>query len=259
MGDIRRKTILSTAALGSGVLLLCSAAAPAKQPLPNWEGIWQKVGAASSNYDQAVPQNQVEHPPLTPKYQAIYDKRQADRVGGRATGDPQANCVPPGMPRVIRQPYPREFVITPHVVYVLNEQDHAGTRRIFIDGRKHPAAEELDPTFLGHSIGHWEGKGATQTLVVDTVGIRADTVFDTTGIPHSDKLRVVERIWRKSKNLIDDETTIIDPDAFTKPWVMTFEFQNKAPEGWNISEYICAENNRNGADASGATGSGAKK
>jgi hypothetical protein len=249
--------VLAVALAGAAAAATKTAAnAPAKLPakLPDWEGIWQKQANKNSNYDWHVPDMTQEHPPLTPKYQAIYDQRMADRAKGRATADPQANCVPPGMPRVIRQPYPREFVVTPHVVYILNEQDHAGTRRIFING-KHPPADELEPTYLGHSIGHWEKGGV---LVVDTVGIRGDTVYDTTGIPHSDKLRVTERIWRKGQFMYDEATTI-DPESLTKPWTITFEFKNMAPEGWHIDEYICSENNRNRADASGATGTGAKK
>jgi hypothetical protein len=237
--------------MAGAALSIASAAAAADKAMPNWEGIWQKQG--STNYDWSIPADQREHPPLTPKYQAIYDKRLADRTAGSPTGDPTAACTPPGMPRVVRQPYPREFVVTPHVVYILNEQDHAGTRRIFTDGRQHPAAADLDPTYLGHSIGHWEG----ETLVVDTVGIRGDTVYDSTGLPHSDKIHVMERIRRRDQQFMEDQVTVEDPESLAHPWTITFNYKNMAPD-WQISQYICSENNRNTPDANGHTTNGKK-
>ena len=80
-------------------------------------------------------------------------------------------------------PYPMEFVIQPDRVVILHEIS-SQVRRIYTDGRKHPAPEDLDPTYMGHSIGHWEG----DTLVVDTVGMKGDTVYDVSAAPHSDKV-----------------------------------------------------------------------
>jgi hypothetical protein len=86
--------------------------------------------------------------------------------------DPHLWCMPMGVPR--STPYPFKFVqdmtgstATAHL-YILHEGNIHSFRQIFMDGRKHPA--ELDPTWFGHSIGHWENK---DTLVIDTVGSRS--------------------------------------------------------------------------------------
>jgi hypothetical protein len=116
-------------------------------------------------------------------------------------------------------------------------------RRVFTDGRGHPAPDDLDPTYNGHSIGRWEGKGKDAVLVIDTVGIRGDTGFDSSGIEHSDQIHVVERMRQSSPDLLEDEITVIDPKAFAHPWVVTKKYKRGGPEA-KIMEYVCEENNR---------------
>ena len=101
---------------------------------------------------------------------------------------------------------------------------------------------------MGHSIGHWEG----DTLVVDTVGMRGDTVFDVSAAPHSDKIHVTERLRRLSPTKFEDRITVEDPVAFTKPWEIVRTYDLK-PD-WQIIEYVCEENNRNPILADGTTG-----
>jgi hypothetical protein len=86
-----------------------------------------------------------------------------------------------------------------------------------MDGRSHPPADELEPTFMGHSIGKWEG----DTLVVDTVGLRNEPWLDGRGHVSSKQMRIVERYQRLDQDTLKVELTIIDPIAFTKPWVRT--------------------------------------
>ena len=76
---------------------------------------------------------------------------------------PSANCLPPGMPGIMGQPYPMEFLLTPGQVTILIEA-YNQIRHIYTDGRELP--DDPDPTFHGTSVGHWEG----DTLVVETVG-----------------------------------------------------------------------------------------
>jgi hypothetical protein len=89
-----------------------------------------------------------------------------------------------------------------------------------MDGRGHP--DDFDPSYVGHSIGHWEG----DTLVVDVVGLNDDTwlgsgtVGPKYAMMHSDKMHVVER-WTRTGNVVTYEATVDDPVMFTKPWVMT--------------------------------------
>ena len=153
------------------------------------------------------------------------------------------------MPRIMTTPYPMEFVIQPDRVLILLEIS-SQVRRIYTDGRKHPTGDDLDPTYMGHSIGHWEG----DTLVVDTVGMRGDTVFDVTAAMHSDQVHEVERIRRISPTQMQDIMTIEDPVAFTKPWVVTRLYDLKPT--WQITEYVCEDNNRNPIKPDGTTQTG---
>ncbi len=126
-------------------------------------------------------------------------------------------------------PYPLEFIIQPGRVMVLHEA-YSQMRRIYTDGRAHPA--ELDPTYNGHSVGHWEG----DTLVVDTVGLRGDTVFDVTGAPHSDAIHVVERIRRTNATTPEDRIVVEDSKAMSKPWPVVRTYSLR-PD-WELTEYV---------------------
>ena len=107
---------------------------------------------------------------------------------------------------------------------------------------KHPG--KFEPTFMGHSVGHWEG----DTLVVDTIGMIKQTQIDEAGTLHSDQLHVVERI-RKVQDTLEVLFTIEDPKAFTKPWTAVRIW--KWRPDIRFIEYICEENNRNASDANG--------
>jgi hypothetical protein len=89
------------------------------------------------------------------------------------------------------------------------------TRRIYTDGRGHPSGDDLWPTYMGHSIGHWEG----DTLVVDTVGMFPGA-YDMTGAPYSDKIHMVERIRLIGPNKLENVMTIDDPVMLTKPFTV---------------------------------------
>ncbi len=144
--------------------------------LPNWNGIWERVGSITwePNGKPGVP----ETPPFTPEYAEKYRKTTEAARQGHPVADPTSSCLPPGMPRIMTMSYPMEVLMTPGQVTFIAEWS-SQVRRVFTDGRGHPPADDLDPTFNGHSIGHWEGKGKDAVLVIDTVGIRGDTGFDS--------------------------------------------------------------------------------
>ena len=146
--------------------------------------------------------------------------------------DPTFKCLPPGIPRIYLQPVPMEIIQIPGRVIVLFEYDHF-VRQIYTDGREHP--KDLDPTWMGDSIGRWEG----DTLVVDTIGFNDKTWVDRIGHPHSDALHLVERFRRVDRNTLQDDLTIDDPKAYTKPWGarITFQFE---PD-WKLMEMVCTE------------------
>jgi len=142
--------------------------------------------------------------------------------------------------------YPMEFLFTPGRVTTHHEA-WMQWRNIYTDGRGHP--EDLEASFEGDSIGHWEGG----TLVVDTVGIK-DSVALGMGMKHSDKLRITERIHlaKGDPDSLVDEMTVEDPGALVKPWVHTLSY--KRSREWQLLEFECAENDRNPVDANGKTG-----
>ena len=236
---------LVAAALGTVVLAApapSEAAAPVK--MPNWNGVWEREG--SILFDPSARLGSPEKPPLTPAFQKRYDAIMAAAAAGHPVADPGAMCLPAGMPRVMVMTYPMEILQTANQVTIIAEWA-SQVRRIFTDGRPHPA--DPDPTYQGHSIGHWEG----DTLVVDTIGIRGDTVFDSTGIGHSDKIHVTERMRLIAPKELEDQITVEDPVALARPWVITRKYKRGGPD-LQMMEYVCEENNRNPVSANGVTG-----
>jgi hypothetical protein len=152
-----------------------------------------------------------------------------------------ANCLPPGLPGIMSQPYPYEFLLTPGQVTIISEA-YTEVRHIYTDGR--PLPEDPDPNFYGTSVGHWDGN----TLVVDTVGFAQ--VPRGLNFPYSDKLKVTERFQLTDPDTMSIETTITDPLALTAPYSMGARSLRRH-RNWTIAEYICEENNRNGVDDNG--------
>ena len=269
--DFQHKALSLAARLcaGASIVLasasIASAAEPARAPqaapapLPDWSGIWNPrernlfdtSGLAEGSRN--VTSNPLalfdasylrEYPPYRPDYEARYTTTLTNTSKGIGS-DPTAGCLPPGFPRIMGTPYPVEFIVQSKQVIILFEAS-SQIRHIYTDGRPHPA--DLDPSFNGHSIGHWEG----DTLVVDTVGLRPDTVFDVSGAPHSDSMRVTEHIRRAAPDSIEDRILVDDPKALTKPWSVVRTYQLK-PD-WQMAEYVCEENQRNPILPDGSTG-----
>ncbi len=157
--------------------------------------------------------------------------------------DPEANCLPTGIPR--QAPYPWRIVQTPTHIFFLFEGNIHSFRQIFMNG-KHPA--DPDPTWYGHSTGTWDG----DSLVVDTVGFNDKFWFDFRGHPHTEQLHTVERYTRTSLAAMSVATTITDPGAYTKPFTVTFTANLRPNE--ELMEYICQENQQDAQHLIGAAG-----
>jgi hypothetical protein len=147
--------------------------------------------------------------------------------------DPEAQCLPTGVPRLA--PYPMKYLQMPKLFVILFEGNIHSYRQVFLDRTEHP--KDLNPSWYGDSIGHWEG----DTLVVDTVGFNDLSWFDFAGHPHTEQLHTIERFRRPDLGHIDYEVTIDDPGAYTKPFTLYGLFPLMQGE---IMEYICQENNR---------------
>ena len=204
--------------------------------LPDLTGVWEVALGGGRNRDVAPNAG----PSLTPEYAA---KRDALRASAREDNE-TANCLPAGMPGIMGQPYPMEFLITPGKVTIVIEA-YTQVRHIYTDGRTLP--EDPDLKFHGTSVGRWEG----DTLVVDTVGFSPLTQLDR-GVPHSEKMRIAERFRLTDPDTMTIETTITDSEALTTPY--TTNRTLKRHRNWTIAEYICEENNRNFVDQSGKAG-----
>jgi hypothetical protein len=107
-----------------------------------------------------------------------------------------------------------------------------------MDGRPHPPANELVLSYYGHSIGRWENP---DTLLIDTIGFNERAWMNRDGIPHTDRMRLVERVSRPDFNTLKYEVTIEDPGAFSAPWKSGFNLNWS--DGTELFEYICQDNN----------------
>jgi hypothetical protein len=146
---------------------------------------------------------------------ALYRERQANFSKDRPSG----RCLPHGVPDAMLVPAtPFKIIQTPGVALILFEnQGHF--RQVFTDGRGFPP--EMQPTWLGYSIGKWEG----DTFVVETTGFNDQTWLDDGGHPHSDAYHATERFRRRDFGHLDMEITIDDPKAYTNPWKATVQFE----------------------------------
>jgi len=176
--------------------------------------------------------------PFKPWAAAVYDYNSKNE----SQYDPEGFCLPPGGPRMFATPYPGEILQLPEqkrIVMIFEGGTHIW-REIYMDGREHPKGDQLNPTYLGHSVGHYEDNG--QTLVVDVVGFNENSWLDYFGHPHTDKMHVVEKFTRPNKGTLHYVATVDDPGAYTKPFTLAWDIP------WNgtseLSEYICQENNR---------------
>ena len=224
-----------------GFALLTFAQQPgAKSPTPDLTGVWSMRTSPATRY--LLGTFTAEDPPMTAWAQERMklNKPSFGPNGVADSNDPvnpttidASGCFPPGVPRVYLHPFPMEIVQTPGRVLMIYEFNHF-VRQIFTDGRKH--STDLGPTWMGDSIGKWEG----DTLVADTIGFNDKTWLDRAGHPHSEDLHLVERFRRVDANTLTIDLTIEDPTAYTKPLNSQLTFQLKP--SWNLTEMICEDN-----------------
>ena len=191
--------------------------------------------------------------PLLPWAREVRDKR-------RSQDDPYTICLPMSVLRT--NPYPWKFAASytskglTHM-YILHELGDAGAHRaVYMDGRKHPSKDDLLPTWLGHSIGWWEG----DTLVIDTVGFNDRFWFDRRGTPHTDQLHIIERYTRPNYGTLVLEATLEDPGALSHPVNLRFTARLLRPDRQtgvgDLLEFICHEDNQYGSAGKFQPGTG---
>jgi hypothetical protein len=173
---------------------------------PDLSGIYQ---AENGRYFQNIAADlRPEDFPIQPWAAALAKQREEDF----RKDDPYSHCLPPGIPRINVANHPFKILQMPGLVVILYETSYV-FRQIFTDGR--PLPKDPQPTWLGYSVGRWEGN----TLVVDTIGFTDKSWLDgDKGHPISEAMHVTERFQRTTFGHLDIEVILDDPKAFTKPW-----------------------------------------
>jgi hypothetical protein len=223
--------------------------------LPDWSGIWELdafVGQADGQQFSAEGQRRLKEyaaalrPSFTPPYQAAYDeirKKVEEAVAADPAHPPathQPLCEAPPFPAT-SSPGMFEWRVTPEETTFISTV--GAVRHIYTDGRSHPPNDELWPTLMGDSIGHWEG----DTLVVDTIATRKRLYMgELSGffVPMSDQLHFTERIRMVHHEQMQIDYMVEDSVALTKPIHMTITHVRVTDFNRMVEETDCEENER---------------
>jgi hypothetical protein len=227
-------------ATATGTVLAQTKAAP-----PDLSGVWgpYRAGRGGDPKLAAPPASALV---LKPDYAKPYEARraaeQASLQRGEQLGNSSVQCVPYGMPTMMQVAiYPMEVIQTPRQITIIGEA-FSEVRRVYMNV---PQADfdDVAPGFYGRSVGHWDD----DTLVVDTIGVKK-TVAGYRGMPHSEKMRIGERIRLITPDILHDQITIEDPVVLEKP--MTYTLAYKRMPNYEMVEFVC-ENNREYIDEKG--------
>lgn len=243
---LRQLARLTSILLGS-LALVVGPALSADEP-PDLNGIWQSLGTAYWDLEGhnarsgpivemgafgAVPAGLgvVEGGDI-PYLPWAADKKKENLANWLAL-DPAAKCYLPGIPRATYQPFPFQIVQTESTVLMAYEFASA----VRVIHMNQPERESPLPTWMGHSLGHWEG----DTLVVEVTDQVPDTWFDRSGNFHSEQLRVVERFDPEGPHHLRYEATIEDPKVFSRPWKISMLLYQRLEPGAQLLEFKCVE------------------
>ena len=183
--------------------------------------------------------------PYKPEFAAKVKAIVAKQIGDASPIDPGLKCQPLGIPREMGGPM--RIVQIPGLVAILFESTTGEAYRVIpTDGRPH--RKDLDPSYLGDSVGHWEG----DTLVVDVTGLNDETWLGNGGLIHSDQEHVIERFSRKG-DVLTYQATVEDPVMFAKPWVIeprNFRINNNPQD--QMLESVCFDGDSGHISEAGA-------
>ena len=208
-----------------------AAAQPKAAEVPDWGGLWTVERDPKNPWGQGDP---VWTPDAAKQ---IAEQQAADKAG--KPRNIYIDCLPEGMPSfVIMTVAALEFLFTPGRVTILGEFDGNRLRRIYTDGRPHPADPDL--TFNGHSIGHWEG----DTLVVDTMGLLPQNylpVGQAAAVPNNGDMHIEERIHLIGPDRLRFELVVHAPHMLAEPWRVTRTFLRQPDRQLEIVEGSCRQ------------------
>lgn len=147
--------------------------------------------------------------------------------------DPVVKCYMPGVPRANYMPFPFQIVQSPE--HIVMAYEFASANRIVYMDR--PDFVAPIPSWMGHSLGHWEG----DTLVIDVTEQMPDSWLDRSGNHHSEQLKVTERYTFRSPDVINYEARLEDPGVYTRPWSMKMPLYRRLEENAQLLEFKCVE------------------
>ena len=166
--------------------------------------------------------------PYTPEALQIKQENAANWIDR----DPELKCYLPGIPRAMYMPYPFQIVQSTNKIQMTFGFSNAA-RVIHLDDVTGPP----DYTFMGHSVGRWEGN----TLVVTVDYFNGKTWLDRAGNFHSEALELTERFTPLSSDSIWYEVTLTDPNTFTEPWSIAMPLYRRLEPGATVLDYPCME------------------
>ncbi len=219
---------------------------------PDLSGQWVAVRirgvGGQPAYDPTKPWGLGQQAPLTPEYQKVLEASLADQAsGGQGNWHTGGECLPPGMPAMMTLYRPMEIVVLPEVTYILIDHVIDSHRRIYTDGRDWP--KNVEPSFLGYSIGKWideKGDGRFDVLEIETRNLKGPRPLDPAGMPtHADNESVIkERIFFDNADpaLLHDEITLED-HAFTRPWTVLKTYRRLPGQFLDWPEDNCSTDN----------------
>ncbi|BAV64452.1 hypothetical protein [Sphingobium cloacae] len=217
---------------------------------PDITGVWNRYPPYPDTFStEPEPEElQVVEPPLKEPYltewRNMRQRRQDADAAGRPLPTPSSLCQPEGMPSIMGAHYAMEFLQTPGQVTVLAEF-LTQTRRIYLN-QPLPNPDDIEPTYNGYAVGKWEG----DTLVVTTYGVKEDVRYED--IPHSAKMKIVERWHLIAPDILQNDITIEDPQYLARPYSFNFKYKREKPD-YKIAEFVC-ENEKNIIEKDGSLG-----
>ena len=231
-------------AFGTLCLIALLAGSAFAQARPDFSGAWGTYRGGRGG-DPTLAAVAAAPPVLKPEYAKAYADRRAAETAATQRGEPVATngtlCVPYGVPTMMSVAvYPVEFIQTPRQITIISEA-FSEVRRIYMD-KPQMKIDDVPPGYYGRSVGRWEG----DTLVVDTVGIKEAVQYQR--MPHSDQMRITERIRLAAPNILHNQITIEDPVVLEKPITYTLAYSRMA--NYEMVEFVC-DNNREYVDANG--------
>lgn len=220
-------------ALFLAALLTASAASAADHP--DFSGTWERYPPPGETADPRYAPTPIPEPPLKPEYKGEWEanqKKLQQRIEeGQPAGDNYVHCIPDGMPAMMMGMFPMEIFQRPEQINITQEA-FTQVRRIYMN-QPLPKWDEVDPSFYGASVGHWEG----DTLVMETTGIKEDVRFRWT--PHSGAMKITERMRLLAPDILQDQITVED-SYLEKPWVYSYSFRRM--KDYKLQEYVCEDN-----------------